>query len=279
MHNYIQYDNLSFEEQQRFIWGYTKLNQLLVRAYNIIFNEKNIAIGGTDEYKKIVKMTPNKKNMLNSIIKSALDLAAYNLKEKYTKEFCLKVLEYNYLDINVYLVWGMSEYIYDNISMQPNFKAKLQEEFIKTGKKQDTIFYIPAQIKSEYRRKFKKTFNAYPEQIYAATVYYLMNFIISTLKDSEIEKYGCLIMSCEHLLRLAEDNSKNKNKNFNQKQEIKKELEADYKCFIEEVKKGKYHGMSYDDKIDKIKRKNKVSEKIAKNFHKRARISYKQYLS
>lgn len=268
--DYITYNKMSFEEQREYIWG-SGLNKLLVNAYNIIFNEEAIPIGGDEEYNKIVVLTLEKKQYLNKLIKSMLDLACYALGDDYLMSYRLKIIKNSPEEIERYVYIGIAKYLYDKLHKKSSYSEHLKTYLEKKENINTGIFFVPPILKTYNRKDFKKRFGGMPEQIYSAAVYYIINYAVEALKNNDTNIYGKLIISCFFLLNYANYNNSAKINNKKSKIESNKDKEFDYKSFHELFISGKYDNLSYDNKIHQIHADHHIGIKKAKEFYKRAK--------
>ena len=120
--------------------------------------------------------------------------------------------------------------------------------------------YMPRQVKSKMRKKFKKEYGVYPENIYIAVVFYLMPYVLG-IKSADT--------TCDNdLLRMVLDNIKptlhHKQCGANKKNIPQYNLDEDYAKFKRALLSGEFCGKSAFGIIDDIPKKYKISQRQAK---------------
>jgi hypothetical protein len=269
--NYITYDQMTFEEQREYIWG-ADLNKLLVRAYNIIFNEDISPIGGTDEYNKIVVMTAEQKQYLNELIENALELAYKGIDGEYPKDIFFKTLQNQPENLYKCLLWGMGKYFYEISKNKQAYK-----NYIEKNNGRVPIFSLPDKLKSRERGIFKLQYSGTPEQIYAAYVYYIINFAIHARRNNNSELYGKLLIACGFLVERA-NKLYSATKGSQQAIPVRTQgLDNKYKEFKEKYIAGNYSSLKYPEKIEQIKSEFLICLTIAKRFYKNVRAELKKF--
>ena len=174
-------------------------------------------------------------------------------------------------EIGKYVYIGIIKYFYDKLHKKSSYSAHLKAYLEKKGNINTGMWFVPPILKSNSRKDFKNYFGGMPEQLYSATVYYIMNFILKSLKNNETSLYGKLIISCFFLLDAANYNSNAKINNKKSKIESNKDKELDYKSFYNLFIAGKYNNLLYDDKIHQICIDHHIGIKKAKEFYKKAK--------